>query len=110
MDDRCTDTSSFVSNSTPGLPFDTVPLNDLAFDRELVCGSYNKFHTGLHFKPEVSPSSLLARFPAGEMTIFTIQAAEINRRGSKREPGSGQQEAFNWVTSRQGELRYSLAK
>ena len=48
MNEWCTDTSSFVSNSTPGLTFDTVPLNDLASDRELVCGSYDKFNTGSH--------------------------------------------------------------
>lgn len=61
-------------------------------------------------EPEVSPSSLLARFPGGEMIIFAIQAAEINRHGGKREPGSGQQEAFNWATSRQGEPMDSLVK
>lgn len=54
-------------------------------------------------EPEVSLSSLLARFPAEEMVIFAIQAAEINRHGGKREPGSGRQEAFNWATSHQGE-------
>ena len=48
MNEWCTDTSSFVSNSTPGLTFDSVPLNDLASDRELVCGSYDKFNTGSH--------------------------------------------------------------
>ena len=55
------------------------------------------------WEPEVSLSSLLARFPAGEMVIFAIQAAEVNRHGGEREPGSGQQEAFNWTTSHQGE-------
>lgn len=93
------------------LPFPAPPLNDFVSGIGLSrgCVKYDKFLTRFVFvKPEVSPSSSLARFPAEEILISRIQAGEINRHGGKREPGSGQQEAFNWDTSHRGEASDSL--
>lgn len=98
----------FIPNSAIFLLYFNVPLNDLTF--WLSAQLQQIPYCICICEPEASPSSLLARFPAEEIIIFAIQAAKINRDGGKNEPGSRQEEAFNWATSHQGEPRHSLVK